>query len=96
MQTLSNYMLQIRFRDKDNNKKCVCAPCRIPELLTWMKNLQKNLHNPPTASRTPENGQMDMCVTSGSQEGLCKVSEKTLMPPTCFLSSSISFPILGV
>lgn len=38
-----------------------------------MKNLQKSLHNPPTAGYTPENGQMDMCVTTGSQEGLCKV-----------------------
>lgn len=38
-----------------------------------MKNLQKNLHNPPTAGFTPEKGQMDMCVTTGSQEGLCKV-----------------------
>ena len=47
---------------------------RIPELLTWMKNLQKNLHNPPTASYSVENGQMDMCVTTGSQEGLCKVN----------------------
>lgn len=53
-----------------------CRPpprARIPELLTWMKSLQKNLHNPPTADYSPENGQMDMCVTTGSQEGLCKV-----------------------
>lgn len=47
---------------------------RIPELLTWMKNLQKDLHNPPTISYSPEEGQMDMCVTTGSQEGLCKVT----------------------
>lgn len=47
--------------------------CRIPELLTWMKNLQKNLHNPPTAGYSPEKGQMEMCVTTGSQEGLSKV-----------------------
>lgn len=46
---------------------------RIPELLTWMKTLQKKLHHPPTANHSPENGQMDMCVTTGSQEGLCKV-----------------------
>uniref|UniRef100_A0A4W6D948 Kynurenine/alpha-aminoadipate aminotransferase, mitochondrial n=1 Tax=Lates calcarifer TaxID=8187 RepID=A0A4W6D948_LATCA len=52
----------------------------IPELLTWMKNLQKNLHNPPTASYTSENGQMDMCVTTGSQEGLCKVFEMLVNP----------------
>lgn len=41
-----------------------------------MKNLQKNLHSPPTAGYTPENGQMDMCVTTGSQEGLCKVLKR--------------------
>ncbi|XP_040887059.1 kynurenine/alpha-aminoadipate aminotransferase, mitochondrial [Toxotes jaculatrix] len=52
----------------------------LPEVLTWMKNLQKNLHNPPTASYTPENGQMDMCVTTGSQEGLCKVFEMLVNP----------------
>uniref|UniRef100_A0A8C9Z0P3 Kynurenine/alpha-aminoadipate aminotransferase, mitochondrial n=1 Tax=Sander lucioperca TaxID=283035 RepID=A0A8C9Z0P3_SANLU len=52
----------------------------IPELLTWMKNLQKDLHDPPTASYAPENGQMDMCVTTGSQEGLCKVFEMLVNP----------------
>ncbi|XP_029311254.1 kynurenine/alpha-aminoadipate aminotransferase, mitochondrial [Cottoperca gobio] len=44
----------------------------IPELLTWMKNLQKDLHKPPT--------QIDMCVTTGSQEGLCKVFEMLVNP----------------
>lgn len=38
-----------------------------------MKKLQMTLHNPPTASAPPEKGQMDMCVTTGSQEGLSKV-----------------------
>ncbi|XP_069570915.1 kynurenine/alpha-aminoadipate aminotransferase, mitochondrial [Brachyistius frenatus] len=52
----------------------------IPELLTWMKNLQKNLHDPPTAGYSPDNGQMDMCVTTGSQEGLCKVFEMLVNP----------------
>ncbi|XP_044040500.1 kynurenine/alpha-aminoadipate aminotransferase, mitochondrial isoform X2 [Siniperca chuatsi] len=52
----------------------------IPELLTWMKNLQKNLHNPPTAGYTPENGQMDICITTGSQEGLCKLFEMLVNP----------------
>uniref|UniRef100_A0A8C7XP74 Kynurenine/alpha-aminoadipate aminotransferase, mitochondrial n=1 Tax=Oryzias sinensis TaxID=183150 RepID=A0A8C7XP74_9TELE len=52
----------------------------IPELLTWMKNLQKDLHNPPTISYSPEEGQMDMCVTTGSQEGLCKVFEMLVNP----------------
>uniref|UniRef100_A0A8C6PT41 Kynurenine/alpha-aminoadipate aminotransferase, mitochondrial n=1 Tax=Nothobranchius furzeri TaxID=105023 RepID=A0A8C6PT41_NOTFU len=52
----------------------------IPELLTWMKNLQKNLHSPPSADYAPEKGQMDMCVTTGSQEGLCKVFEMLVNP----------------
>ena len=65
-----------------------------------MKNLQKNLHNPPTASYAPEKGQMDMCVTTGSQEGLCKVTtsrnDLSLSVPDlthflfCFLT--VSFP----
>uniref|UniRef100_A0A671SMR4 Aminoadipate aminotransferase n=1 Tax=Sinocyclocheilus anshuiensis TaxID=1608454 RepID=A0A671SMR4_9TELE len=40
-----------------------------------MKDLQKSLHNPPTAGYSPERGQMEMCVTTGSQEGLCKIFE---------------------
>ncbi|KAL1271951.1 hypothetical protein QQF64_030967 [Cirrhinus molitorella] len=47
----------------------------IPELLSWMKDFQKNLHNPPTAGYSAERGQMEMCVTTGSQEGLCKIFE---------------------
>lgn len=40
-----------------------------------------NLHNPPTASHSPERGQMDICVTTGSQEGLCKVKPHLLHQP---------------
>uniref|UniRef100_A0AAY5KAW1 Aminoadipate aminotransferase n=1 Tax=Esox lucius TaxID=8010 RepID=A0AAY5KAW1_ESOLU len=56
------------------------ASSGIPELLSWMKTLQKDLHNPPTANYTAENGQMDMCVTTGSQEGLSKVFEMLVNP----------------
>ncbi|KAL6490938.1 hypothetical protein MHYP_G00012830 [Metynnis hypsauchen] len=52
----------------------------IPELISWMKELQKRLHDPPTASFSPERGQMEMCVTTGSQEGLCKVFEMLVNP----------------
>ncbi|KAG7461963.1 hypothetical protein MATL_G00196690 [Megalops atlanticus] len=52
----------------------------IPELISWMKDLQRNLHNPPTAGYTTEKGQMEMCVTTGSQEGLCKVFEMLVNP----------------
>lgn len=47
----------------------------IPELLSWLKQLQVKLHNPPTLHYPSSQGQMDICVTSGSQEGLCKVFE---------------------
>ncbi|XP_057576244.1 kynurenine/alpha-aminoadipate aminotransferase, mitochondrial-like isoform X2 [Hippopotamus amphibius kiboko] len=45
----------------------------LPELLSWLKQLQIKLHNPPTIHYPPSQGQMDICVTCGSQEGLCKV-----------------------
>uniref|UniRef100_A0A8C5NFJ4 Aminotransferase class I/classII large domain-containing protein n=1 Tax=Gouania willdenowi TaxID=441366 RepID=A0A8C5NFJ4_GOUWI len=64
----------------------------IPELLTWMKNLQKNLHNPPTASYSPENGGMDVCVTTGSQEGLCKVFEMLVSPGDNVLLDTPTYP----
>lgn len=53
---------------------------RIPELLSWLKQLQVKLHNPPTIHYAPSQGQMDMCVTCGSQEGLCKVFEMIVNP----------------
>ncbi|KAL7875705.1 hypothetical protein AOLI_G00106680 [Acnodon oligacanthus] len=52
----------------------------IPELISWMKELQKRLHDPPTVSFSPESGRMEMCVTTGSQEGLCKVFEMLVNP----------------
>ncbi|XP_057576247.1 kynurenine/alpha-aminoadipate aminotransferase, mitochondrial-like isoform X2 [Hippopotamus amphibius kiboko] len=45
----------------------------LPELLSWLKQLQIKLHNPPTIHYPPSQGQMDICVTCGSQEGLCKL-----------------------
>ncbi|XP_036280166.1 kynurenine/alpha-aminoadipate aminotransferase, mitochondrial isoform X2 [Pipistrellus kuhlii] len=45
----------------------------IPELLSWLKKLQVKLHNPPTVHYPSSQGQMDICVTSGSQDGLCKL-----------------------
>ncbi|MEE6460989.1 hypothetical protein FKM82_001165 [Ascaphus truei] len=52
----------------------------IPELVSWLKDLQKTLHNPPTLTYSPEKGQMELCVTSGSQEGLSKVFEMIVNP----------------
>uniref|UniRef100_A0A8B9G7H9 Aminoadipate aminotransferase n=1 Tax=Amazona collaria TaxID=241587 RepID=A0A8B9G7H9_9PSIT len=56
------------------------ASAGVPELLSWLKNFQRNLHNPPTANYSPEQGQMELCVTSGSQEGLGKVFEMLINP----------------
>ncbi|XP_061525843.1 kynurenine/alpha-aminoadipate aminotransferase, mitochondrial isoform X3 [Phycodurus eques] len=64
----------------------------IPELLMWMKNLQKDLHDPPTALYSPEKGQMDVCVTTGSQEGLCKVFEMLVSPGDDVLLDSPTYP----
>ncbi|XP_039179087.1 kynurenine/alpha-aminoadipate aminotransferase, mitochondrial isoform X2 [Crotalus tigris] len=49
------------------------ASAGIPELLSWLKDLQKTVHNPPTVDYSPQEGQMEMCITTGSQEGLCKL-----------------------
>ncbi|XP_043369322.1 kynurenine/alpha-aminoadipate aminotransferase, mitochondrial-like isoform X4 [Dermochelys coriacea] len=45
----------------------------IPELLSWLKDLQMSLHNPPTAKYSPDQGQMEICITTGSQDGLSKL-----------------------
>uniref|UniRef100_A0A8C3WYG3 Kynurenine/alpha-aminoadipate aminotransferase, mitochondrial n=1 Tax=Catagonus wagneri TaxID=51154 RepID=A0A8C3WYG3_9CETA len=52
----------------------------LPELLSWLKQLQIKLHNPPTLHYPPSQGQMDICVTCGSQDGLCKVFEMIINP----------------
>ncbi|XP_069349481.1 kynurenine/alpha-aminoadipate aminotransferase, mitochondrial-like isoform X2 [Eulemur rufifrons] len=52
----------------------------IPELLCWLKQLQVKLHNPPTVHYPPSQGQMDICVMTGSQEGICKVFEMIVNP----------------
>ncbi|XP_075053823.1 kynurenine/alpha-aminoadipate aminotransferase, mitochondrial isoform X2 [Mixophyes fleayi] len=52
----------------------------VPELVSWLKELQKNLHNPPTLTYSPDQGQMELCITTGSQEGLSKVFEMLINP----------------
>uniref|UniRef100_A0A8C6UU71 Kynurenine/alpha-aminoadipate aminotransferase, mitochondrial n=1 Tax=Neogobius melanostomus TaxID=47308 RepID=A0A8C6UU71_9GOBI len=57
---------------------------RIPELLTCIKRLQKRFHNPP-------NPQTDVCVTTGSQEGICKVFEMLVSPGDNVLLSAPTY-----
>ncbi|XP_074807250.1 kynurenine/alpha-aminoadipate aminotransferase, mitochondrial-like isoform X2 [Natator depressus] len=52
----------------------------IPELLSWLKDLQMSLHNPPTAKYSPHQGQMEICITPGSQDGLSKVFDMLVNP----------------
>ncbi|XP_063166372.1 kynurenine/alpha-aminoadipate aminotransferase, mitochondrial [Candoia aspera] len=68
------------------------ASAGIPELLSWMKDLQKSFHNPPTADYSPQEGQMEMCITTGSQEGLCKVFEMLINPGDNILLDAPTYP----
>lgn len=68
------------------------ASAGIPELLSWLKDLQKSLHSPPTANYSPEQGQMEICVTTGSQEGLSKVFEMLINPGDNILLDAPTYP----
>ncbi|XP_069832699.1 kynurenine/alpha-aminoadipate aminotransferase, mitochondrial isoform X3 [Dendropsophus ebraccatus] len=52
----------------------------VPELVSWLRELQKKLHNPPTLAYSPDKGQMAMCITTGSQEGLSKAFDMLVSP----------------
>ncbi|XP_020853523.1 kynurenine/alpha-aminoadipate aminotransferase, mitochondrial [Phascolarctos cinereus] len=64
----------------------------IPELLSWLKRFQTSIHKPPTAQFSPERGQLDVCVTTGSQEGLCKVFEMLINPGDNVLLDTPAYP----
>ncbi|XP_070804505.1 kynurenine/alpha-aminoadipate aminotransferase, mitochondrial [Pituophis catenifer annectens] len=68
------------------------ASAGIPELLSWLKDLQKTAHNPPTVDYSPQEGQMEMCITTGSQEGLCKVFEMLINPGDNILLDAPTYP----
>uniref|UniRef100_A0A8D1V317 Kynurenine/alpha-aminoadipate aminotransferase, mitochondrial n=1 Tax=Sus scrofa TaxID=9823 RepID=A0A8D1V317_PIG len=64
----------------------------LPELLIWLKQLQIKLHDPPTLHYPPSQGQMDICVTCGSQDGLCKVFEMIVNPGDNILVNEPVYP----
>ena len=45
-------------------------PQGVPELVSWLKDLQQSEHNPPCP--------VELMVTNGSQDGLCKTFEMSL------------------
>ncbi|KAM8938665.1 kynurenine/alpha-aminoadipate aminotransferase, mitochondrial [Pelodytes ibericus] len=61
------------------------------ELVSWLKDLQRSLHNPPTLSYSPEKGHMELCITTGSQEGLAKVFEMLVSPGDNILLDSPTY-----
>ncbi|XP_060134685.1 kynurenine/alpha-aminoadipate aminotransferase, mitochondrial-like isoform X1 [Zootoca vivipara] len=64
----------------------------IHDLLSWFRDLQMKLHNPPTATYAPEKGQMKICVTSGSQDGLTKAFDMLINPGDSVLVEEPNFP----
>ncbi|XP_042557373.1 kynurenine/alpha-aminoadipate aminotransferase, mitochondrial [Dipodomys spectabilis] len=71
----------LQFDEKLMNRALQYSPSSgIPELISWIKQLQIKLHNPPTVHYPPSQGQMDICITSGCQDGLCKVFEMMINP----------------
>lgn len=47
----------------------------FPPLVNFLHDLQYKVHNPPTYEAVDHPGQMDVLVTTGSQDGLCKAFE---------------------
>ncbi|XP_060237797.1 kynurenine/alpha-aminoadipate aminotransferase, mitochondrial isoform X2 [Meriones unguiculatus] len=70
-----------RFEEETMKRALQYSPSYgIPELLSWLKQLQIKLHNPPTVNYPPNQGQMDLCITSGCQDGLSKAFEMLISP----------------
>ena len=71
--------LFLRFgREKDMKVALQYCPTQgLAPLIEWLKQLQKTMHDPPLWSGANNNNnraELDLVVTSGSQDGLCKVS----------------------
>uniref|UniRef100_UPI00358EF8C8 kynurenine/alpha-aminoadipate aminotransferase, mitochondrial n=1 Tax=Myxine glutinosa TaxID=7769 RepID=UPI00358EF8C8 len=60
----------------------------LPELINWLKVMQKTLHNPPTWTNKPEQGGTELCITTGSQEALSKVCEMLLTNDDTIITNS--------
>nr|XP_022329260.1 kynurenine/alpha-aminoadipate aminotransferase, mitochondrial-like isoform X3 [Crassostrea virginica] len=52
----------------------------LPPLVNMLTELQCRIHNPPTYKAEGHPGPLDLIVTSGSQDGLCKVFESMVNP----------------
>jgi len=52
----------------------------MADLVNFLKKLQKTLHNPPTMNVMPKEGGLDICVTLGSADAICKSFEMLITP----------------
>ena len=50
-----------------------CPSQGLSPLIDWLKELQKMIHSPPLWENNSHGTELDLVVTSGSQDGLCKV-----------------------
>ncbi|XP_035681120.1 kynurenine/alpha-aminoadipate aminotransferase, mitochondrial-like isoform X2 [Branchiostoma floridae] len=62
-----------------------------PEMVEWGKQLQRRKHNPPTDYLNHE-GKMDLCVTAGSQEAICKTMEMLVTQGDNILIETPTYP----
>ena len=56
-------------------KQIYCLLTRLPDLVDFVKKMQKELHNPPTLGIDDPQRQLEVLITSGSQDGICKVHD---------------------
>lgn len=64
----------------------------MSDLLQWVKTLQKDVHNPPTMGIKDPEKQLDILITTGSQDGICKTMEACLQEGQNVLLETPSYP----
>lgn len=64
----------------------------LTSLVDWMKVLQSKIHNPPTYNDDNHEGKMELLITNGSQDGLCKSFEALVSEGDNVLLDHPSYP----
>lgn len=63
-----------------------------PPLVAWLKDMMSTLHNPPTVNRRSFEGGMELCITPGCQDAICKTFEMLVGPGDNVLIDSPTYP----
>jgi len=70
-----------------------CPTQGLGPLIEWLKELQKTIHDPPHwKSGAVNQAELDVIVTSGSQDGLCKAMEMMLSKGDKVLMDTPAYP----